>query len=391
MNLMKRLLVLLSIFLTCHSYGQTFHVDIKNPDTIVCFGKKVTLEALVSDPNGTGTYIFKWFKKGIVIPDSTRKFLVFNPVTPSDTGYYNVVVLDTTNQRTDTSDRSPLRMRGQLHIDTLYRYNALGCPTDSNGQMKIRVSGGNPPYTYQWSGGSFHQLDTLGVGFPKGTYHITVTDSDTSHCVFREFKIEVIRLHKMTFSVTPKSDTGSIVVYLSNPLITVSIPDTAVKHLDNWNWDFGDKTPKVQNVNPCQHSYAKTGPYIVSLNFTDNVDGQLCDSTVDTAVTVKTIRLFVPNVITPGSGDDNSSLNIRERSLTDDKPSGGNLDLSEIFLSTQMIIFNRQGKRVFEKTNYKSGDWDGDNLAAGVYYYILKCHGENGDEVYKGAITIIRH
>jgi hypothetical protein len=105
---------------------------------------------------------------------------------------------------------------------------------------------------------------------------------------------------------------------------------------------------------------------------------------------VKTIRLFIPNAITPGSGDDNGALNIREMDKTGTKPYGTNLDLSEIFLSNTMYIFNRQGKKVFEKTNYQSGDWDGDNLAAGVYYYLLKCHGENGDEVYRGAVTIIR-
>jgi len=84
-------------------------------------------------------------------------------------------------------------------------------------------------------------------------------------------------------------------------------------------------------------------------------------------------------------------LNIRQLNPTDSKPFGANLDLSEIYLSNQMFIFNRQGQKVFEKTNYNSGDWDGGNLAAGVYFYILKCHGEFGDEVYRGAVTIIRN
>jgi hypothetical protein len=252
--------------------------------------------------------------------------------------------------------------------------------------MKILVSGGNPPFTYVWSGGSFHQLDTLGVGFPKGTYTITVTDSDGTHCVTRQFTIDVLKLHKITFHFPPP-DT----VYLSNPGVTVTIPDTAVKHLDNWNWDFSDGTSKVPNVNPCQHNYAKIGDFYIKLNFTDNVGGQLCDSTIVDTIYVRTIRLFIPNVITPGTGDDNGSLNIRKINPADGKPSGNNLDLSEIYLSNQMVIFSRQGKKVFEKTNYKSGDWDGGNLAAGVYYYILKCHGENGDDVYRGAVTIIRN
>jgi CHU_C Type IX secretion signal domain len=275
-----------------------------------------------------------------------------------------------------------------LHVDTLYRYNGLCCPKDSNcnGQMKILVSGGNPPYTYNWTGGSVHQQDTIGFGFPKGTFMITVTDSDTTHCVSREFTIEVLKLHKITFHLAPR-DT----IYLGNPVITVDIPDAAIQHLENWNWDFDDKTQRVPNVNPCQHAYAKAKEYHIRLNFTDNVGDQLCDSTILDTLTVKTIRLFIPNAITPGTGDDNGSLNIREINPTDGKPFGTNLDLSEIYLSNQMFIFNRQGRRVFEKTNYKSGDWDGGNLAAGVYYYILKCHGENGDEVYRGAVTIIRN
>jgi PKD repeat protein len=251
--------------------------------------------------------------------------------------------------------------------------------------MKIKISGGNPPYTYNWGGGSYHQLDTLGVGFPKGTYMVTVTDSDTTHCVSREFTIKTLVLHKITFALNPP-DT----VFMSKPLVTATIPDTALKHLNNWKWDFGDGTTPVANLNPCEHEYTKVGQYTIILDFTDNVGGQLCDSTIDTSITVKTLRLFIPNAITPGSGDDNASLNIRQLDPSTNKPTGTNLDLSEVYLSTQMYIYNRQGSVVFEKTNYKSGDWNGGNLSAGVYYYLLKCHGVFGDEVYRGAVTIIR-
>jgi len=384
---MKRLFIFLLIFLAFRSYGQFPRVFVDPLGDTVCQGGKVTFVARVTDtvPDPANyIYDYKWLFNNVEIPDSTRKYLVVKNITALDTGNYRCIVSDST--RVDTSNPGHLRMRDQLHVDTLYRYNALGCPSDSNGQMKILVSGGHPPYTYIWSGGSFHQLDTLGVGFPRGTFTITVTDSDTTHCVTREFTIETLRLHKITFHMNPP-DT----VYLSNSEVTVTIPDTVVQHLDNWNWDFDDKTSKVPNVNPCQHSYSKIGLKFVKLNFTDNVGGQLCDSTIVDTMMVKTIRLFIPNAITPGTGDDNGSLNIRRINPIDGKPSGANLDLSEIYLSNQMVIFNRQGKKVFEKTNYQSGDWNGGNLAAGVYYYILKCHGENGDEVYRGAVTIIRN
>ncbi len=384
MRPMKRLFIFLLLILAIRSYGQTLQVFVIAPDKPLCQGEKFTFLTLITDPSGIGTYNFKWLFNGIEIPDSVGPSLTVKNITSLDTGYYKCIISDST--RVDTSNPAHLMMRGQLHVDTLYRYNTLGCPSDSNGQMKIKVSGGHPPYTYVWSGGSFHQLDTLGVGFPRGTYTITVTDSDTTHCVTREFTIEALKLHKITFHMNPP-DT----VYLSNSEVTVTIPDTAAHHLDNWNWDFDDKTGKVPNVNPCQHSYSKIGLKFVKLNFTDNVGGQLCDSTIVDTMMVKTIRLFIPNAITPGTGDDNGSLKIREINPVDGKPSGSNLNLSEIYLSNQMFIFSRQGKKVFEKTNYQSGDWDGGNLASGVYYYILKCHGENGDEVYRGAVTIIRN
>jgi len=52
----------------------------------------------------------------------------------------------------------------------------------------------------------------------------------------------------------------------------------------------------------------KSGLFYVKLNFTDNVGGQLCDSTIIDTMTVKTLRLFIPNAITPGTGDDNGRV-----------------------------------------------------------------------------------
>ncbi|MCX6248822.1 MAG: gliding motility-associated C-terminal domain-containing protein [Bacteroidetes bacterium] len=382
---MKRLLTLLLVFIAISSFGQRFTVSLFPTDVTVCYGGKVTFQTNIIDTM-TGSYTFKWLFNGVEITDSVRKYLSLKNITNLDSGYYRCVVTDTSRLAVDTSNPGHLRISPSLHIDTLYRYNALSCPSDSNGQMKVKVSGGIPPYNYSWGGGSYHQLDTIGVGFPKGTYLLTVTDSGATHCISREFTIETLVLHKIIFHMTPP-DT----VYLGNPEVTVTIPDSCVAHLDSWNWDFGDKTGKVPNLNPCQHAYAKQGVYNVLLNFTDIVGGQLCDSTIVDTMTVKTIRLFIPNVITPGSGDDNGSLNIREMDKTGTKPYGNNLDLTSIFLSTEMYIFNRQGKKVYQKTNYVSGDFDGGNLSSGVYYYLLKCHGENGDEVYRGALTIIRN
>ncbi|MCX6243911.1 MAG: gliding motility-associated C-terminal domain-containing protein [Bacteroidetes bacterium] len=380
---MRRIFIFLFILTALHSTAQ-FNVTVTPSDIMVCFGGTAQFTATIQD-TASSTYSYNWLFKGSYISgiDTLNSYLAFLNISELDTGYYQCIARDINNPaKLAISDSVHLGMHGQLHIDTLYRFNPLACPRPDpcKGQMKVLVSGGNPPYTYEW--GSGHSQDTIGYNLCKGTHLLTVTDTLNAHCISREYTIDVLKLPPIAFTKSPK-DT----VYLSNPFLTVAFPDTSEKNLTNWSWDFDDKSPVVPNVNPYQHAYSATGRYYVKLNFTD-LNG--CDSTITDTIDVRLIRLFIPNVITPGRGDDNSALNIRASDTTGTKPVGQNLDLSEIFLSNEMVIFNRQGRRVYERANYNSGDWDGNNLAEGVYYYIFSVHGENGDEVYRGSITILR-
>jgi len=60
-----------------------------------------------------------------------------------------------------------------------------------------------------------------------------------------------------------------------------------------------------------------------------------------------------------------------------------------------MLIFNRWGTKVYEwntsQTSWNGKGLDGDDLEAGVYYYILAAIGEDGHPYEeRGAVTIIR-
>jgi PKD repeat protein len=204
-------------------------------------------------------------------------------------------------------------------------------------------------------------------------------DSDSTHCISKEFTIEVLKLPKVTFKRTPPDTT----IYLSNPFVTVSFSDTVAQEITHWDWDFGDKTPKVPNLNPVTHAYSQTGLYYIQLHFWDTND---CDSTVTDQIKVQTAQIFIPNAFIPGTGDLNGHLQVRLGT----KDNNSEVDLSMVYLSNEMIILNRWGNRVYEKANYMSGDWDGGNLSAGVYYYIFKCHGEYGDDIFKGAVVLKR-
>ena len=271
---MKQLFFLLSfIFPWFCCIGQV-QVSIQPNSQTLCYGSNTNFRAIV-DPDTT-KYVYTWKRNGIIIPgpDTVGTLIKIVNLTYADSGFYTCSA--TSQYATGESDTAYLHISPKLNIDTLYRYNALGCPATCKGQMKVLVSGGNPPYFYDWGAG--HSQDTLVYGLCKGDYMLKVTDSDNSHCVSRAYKVEVLTLPKVTFTMDP-TDT----VYLTKPYLNVAFPNSVLKDITNWEWNFGDST-RVANVNPIQHTYAKTGRFLVSLNYTD-LNG--CDTTITDSITVK--------------------------------------------------------------------------------------------------------
>jgi len=98
---------------------------------------------------------------------------------------------------------------------------------------------------------------------------------------------------------------------------------------------------------------------------------------VDTAykkVTVIIDDLEIPNVITPNGDGMNDKFVI---------------DNIDKLVSSTLIIYNRWGKKVYEADNYRN-DWDGENLADGVYFYVLKYETYIEPLEVSGTVTIIR-
>jgi len=61
----------------------------------------------------------------------------------------------------------------------------------------------------------------------------------------------------------------------------------------------------------------------------------------------------------------------------------------EYYISNELKVFSRYGKRVYSQKNYQS-DWDGGGLSQGVYFYVLTVEGYFGTEVKQGSLTIFR-
>jgi gliding motility-associated-like protein len=82
--------------------------------------------------------------------------------------------------------------------------------------------------------------------------------------------------------------------------------------------------------------------------------------------------VYIPNVFTPNDDPTNQYFEIKK---------------IQLYKHSELIVLDRWGKKVFESRNYNN-DWDGDDLAAGVYYYVLDLKRNN--KVFKGAVTILK-
>lgn len=370
---MTRLLILFFLFASLTGMSQ-MNVVIAPSDTIVCFRDSIACTATITNPGPGADTTYTWQKNGVTFPWKDTSLFYIVGVSAKDTGFYRCIVK--VGILTDTSNTFHLRMHPQMRIDTLYRYNALGCSSDCKGQFKVKVSGGTPfsgypMYVYDWHAG--HSQDTVVFGLCRGKYIFTVTDSMNCHYDSAYF-VDVLKSPKVDFDRLP-GDT----VYLTNPTLTVVFQDTMKKYMTNWEWDFGDNN-KVPNMNPASHTYTTTGSFPVRLSFTD-VNG--CDTTISHDIVVKVVELKIPNVFTPNGDGSNDKFEIKIKGNT-------GADWREAYLGNEFIVLDRWGKKVYQQTNYKSGDWDGANLSDGTYYFILKCQGEFGDDVFKGSVTILR-
>jgi gliding motility-associated-like protein/uncharacterized repeat protein (TIGR01451 family) len=83
----------------------------------------------------------------------------------------------------------------------------------------------------------------------------------------------------------------------------------------------------------------------------------------------------IPNVITPNGDGDNDTFEIK--------------GLGQ-FTASEIVIFNRFGDHVLEKTNYQN-DWNAPGQVAGTYFYVLKLTDRSGRiHEFKGWIQVIK-
>lgn len=312
------------------------------------------------------------------------------------------------------------------------------CYGDLTGSVILNVSGGAPPYTYQWSSGSTGQ-NLANVG--EGIYYVDITDK--FGCVATDtFKINQPPQLISTPIIVPVDCSG-----INESSISVSASGGVGPYYYSWrDLDIdgqtisgipaGDYKVTVTDANGCRLNeiisigtsgsiIVEATPDVMSVNigteipFTvtgattyewtpaqylscDDCDNPICIPTssnnylvvgsdpngctgTDTVVVnvyVDCHNLSLPNVFSPNnSGPEvNNTFGLI-----------GTLPCLETY---QLLIFNRWGEQVFE-TQTSDLQWDGNFNGkpqnSGVYFYRLDMKLVNGEEIKKsGNLTLIR-
>lgn len=239
------------------------------------------------------------------------------------------------------------------------------CPNANNGVLKLKASGGQSPYIYNWSHDSLLTASTANYLSP-GTYTATVTDAGnctaSASVTIAAFKNPIIDLG---------SDTTILKGTIAELKLNTSLPVTNV----NWN-------PFIQSAENSLIAYAKpdsTTTFSVLVKYGNN--GCLLSDSITVVVINEDAEVIVPNIFTPNGDGVNDNFYISSKAIKD----------------FEILIYDRWGNKVYESfdANFKWNGYnqiDGTPLPNGVFTYMLEYTAINTNkrQLLKGSVTLLR-
>ena len=352
-------------------YVNIIRASIMQESDTMCY--KDTLFLVVDDVS----YHYQWNTS----PEDTLFSLQVVLTNPST---YAVDIFDDINRCTDSIR---LDMYPRINVEFEQNQENKGCPGgDCKGQVRIFVSGGTGNLSIDWDTPNVDPGDsTYAIGLCEGFVGVHVYDEigcrfDTSYWV------EVWDMPEI--ETTPDTTT-----YIQDPRLTFWFENLSADSISliNYFWALRNGTSSTL-PNPT-FSFGSMGEHIVRFEYTTT--NGCVDSSLIT-ITVRSVQLKVPNVFTPNGDGANDTFIITIKPPDDEDPglksvaSASNYQpINDFYISNELVVFNRSGRKVYEAVDYDN-DWDGGSLPEGTYFYVLKCQGTQGEDVFRGAVTILR-
>lgn len=165
-------------------------------------------------------------------------------ITGLSAGTYTVTVTDAIGCSTVESIQvtEPTSMKDSLSIVH------VSCFGGSNGSIALNMSGGTPPYQYNWDSG--HNTGTI-TGLSAGSYSVTVTDQN--NCVFMATEIDVLQPDSLL--ITESINDVSCYGY-TNGSATLTVSGGTPPY--SYSWSNGDTLPYLFQVSSGLYYYSIT-------------------------------------------------------------------------------------------------------------------------------------
>lgn len=333
------------------------------------------------------------------IPGSTYKW---NDLTTDNT---LPVLYPGTFTVTVTNSSPTIQCKGSDTITVLYHPQPTAAftaqPTEGCSPLMVQFTDQSIPdtinYNYVWDFGDPNAvINTSDLKNPThmyndyGNFDVSLTVTSPYGCTSSITKPGLVTVHptpRAKFTPTPINASLS-----DNPnIVFTNQSENYILSETTWNWNFQDGfTSTDMNTN---HTYTSPGDFPVTLIVT-NSHG--CSDSVTHTVIIED-ELFIPNILTPNGDGQNDFLVI------------GNLNLNR---ENVLKIYDRWGKKVYEKKNYNTTSlckktdatgkswqcgavqnadqgWNGDGCADGVYFYTFHYAGVIKTVDSNGSITIV--
>lgn len=220
------------------------HIVINESIPILCHGALGDLQAFVTGGvlNTGSDYNYQWFR------EDSGSFVQINNISNilSDisAGTYRLDVTDDSNDLKSLTYTliSPDNLTISLAVSS-----PVSCTSGTDGAITSSVTGGTPPYSYEWNIGS--EADALS-DLPVGTYTLTVTDSNG--CIAEE-QIELTQPDGMSIdsNLLPPSCNGN-----SDGEISLVVSDGTAPY--NYLWNTGATDPALNNLAAGEYSVTIT-------------------------------------------------------------------------------------------------------------------------------------